>query len=180
MATHKPVSILLVLERSEEREAEYAVYSGLISLVEKQLLDIFESGGLWAPRNAEVDANLALLSYFSEKIPVDAWRLGNPVDEGHLDRVVPEAMRKMLKALQRKYIRETYQYVIINGGVDDGAILDYVRYLQQVVRRSPGLLNRWQEDTIEDLPRLLGLRTPNRDRSPEREKIIPSSSQDPD
>jgi hypothetical protein len=185
-ATHVPVKILLILDQSEEvDETEYAVFSGLISRAEGDLLDIFNSAELWSPRNAEVNAYCALINWFANKIEVDRWRPGNPIDETHLEKVVPEEMKKMLKAMQRKYLNETYQYVIIDNGIDgysvEESMMNYIEYLQCTIQRSPGLLKRSWETTIEQLPVLLNLAKPERrDASPIREIIIKSSSQDPD
>jgi hypothetical protein len=183
-ATHKFVNILLVLQGDEESEPEYAVFSGLISQHESDLLDIFQSSPLWAPRNIEVDAYRSLLSYFSAKVEIDRWYPGNPVDETYLADVVPKEMKKMLKAMKRKYIRETYQYEIIANAIDGYSLAEsmdnYIEYLQKTIEKSPGLIKRSWELTIEQLPTLLGMKKKKyvRDASPERDKIIKSSSQD--
>jgi hypothetical protein len=179
----------MVLEKDDDTEKlvpTYTVFSGLISIHEVRLLEIFKGGDLWAPRNKKVNAHLALISYFFEKKEADAFQPGNPVDETHLKRVVPREMRKMLKAMQRKYLLETYDYMLVNPGhgsydTMEDVMFEYIDYLQDVVKCSPGLLSSCHETTIENLPFLLGLhRKPDRDSSPERGKIIKSSSQDLD
>jgi hypothetical protein len=183
-ATHMPVRILLVLEENEEREAEYAVFSGLISKAERDLLELFQLGEFWSPRNVEVNAYLALISWFSDKVEVDRWRPGNPVDEGHLAHVVPEEMKRMLKAMQRRYIADTYHYVIMDTGCDgycaEETMLTYIRYLQTVSNRAPQSLHAVQRDFVARLPELLGLEERQRDANPIRDLIIRSSSQDKD
>jgi hypothetical protein len=107
------------------------------------------------------------------------------VDETHLAKVVPEEMKKMLKAMQRKYLSETYHYMIVDTVCDGYSVkemmLTYIRYLQRVIQRAPESLNSVQKSLVEQLPSLLGLRKkPKRDTSPLREKVIKSSSQEAD
>jgi hypothetical protein len=168
MATHRPTTILLVRTECEVHPEEYAVFRGFISDAEAALLEIYNTGALWAPSNLYINATNALIEHFVGRDEVDAWLPGNPVDETPFSGMVPDEKRKMLKALQRQWLTDTYEHVFVTNRYEGVAEMSkYVAYLQKSVRMCPGLLGEQLSRIVEQLPELLW--------GGKREKIIPSS-----